>query len=360
MITRFAALLACALSYGVSPAAPTQPQPPATDLQVHEALARPALTARDAERAVLLGAAQAGTRTVVVGERGLVLLSDDGAATWRQSPTPVSVTLTAVRFADARHGYAIGHGGTVLATADGGATWARRLDGRRIADLEHAAAKASGDAGALGSAERLRADGPDKPLLDLLVFDAKRLLVVGAYGLALATEDGGHSWTSWRRRLGNPKEMHLYAVRRHGETLLIAGEQGLVLRSSDGGQNFARLTLPYRGSFFTAELPGDRSIVVAGLRGNAWRSVDDGMTWSPLASPVPASITGSAFDVDGTPLFVNQAGQVLVATPIGLQPRPGGPLPPLNALLPLPGGQLLTLSMQGLQRLSATTPKHEP
>src|SRR5438034_2846682 len=132
---------------------------------VGDALDRPAVIARDASHTVLLGAALAGTRLVAVGERGIVLTSDDSGRMWRQSPTPVSVTLTALRFADASYGFAVGHAGIVLITADGGLSWTKKLDGKQAAQLELEAAKRSGSAAALKSAERLVADGPDKPLL---------------------------------------------------------------------------------------------------------------------------------------------------------------------------------------------------
>jgi photosystem II stability/assembly factor-like uncharacterized protein len=318
---------------------------------VTDALDRAALGARQPERSVLLGAAQAGSRIVAVGERGLVVLSEDGGQRWRQASAPVSVTLTAVRFADREHGYAIGHGGTVLGTTDGGQTWTRRLDGRQLAQVLLAQAKAGGDAAALKSAQRLVDDGPDKPLLDLLVFDAKRILAVGAYGLALATEDGGATWTSWQGRLDNPKELHLYAVRQRGSRIVIAGEQGLILQSHDGGQSFRRVATPYGGSFFTAELTDDRTILVAGLRGNAWRSTDAGANWTQLASPGPVSITASAQGSDGQPLFVNQAGMILGLSDGMLKPLNAAGLPPLNFVLPLERARVLALSVQGALRV---------
>src|SRR5512134_1715805 len=94
-------LLACSAAFA-APQAPVGP-----------ALERPALASRHAQRSVLLGAAQAGARLVAVGERGIVLLSDDEGAHWEQVPVPVSVSLTAVRFADERLGWAVGHGGVV-------------------------------------------------------------------------------------------------------------------------------------------------------------------------------------------------------------------------------------------------------
>lgn len=318
---------------------------------IGDALDRASVTVRSPERAVLLSAAQAGARTVAVGERGIVALSDDGGRSWRQAGAPTSVSLTTVRFADALNGWAVGHGGVVLATEDGGKTWTRRLDGRRIAQIMLEAARAAGDAKAVQDAERLQADGPDKPLLDLLVIDARRLLAVGAYGLALASEDGGQTWASWMARLPNPKGLHLYAARLRGNTLVLAGEQGLAMLSGDGGRTFRRVETAYKGSFFTAELLGEQDLVLAGLRGTALRSVDGGATWSPLAAAMPVSITASALSPDGRLLAVNQAGFVMALKGDSLQPIHTAPLPPLNGLLLQPGGAVLALTVQGAMPL---------
>ncbi|AVR87125.1 WD40/YVTN/BNR-like repeat-containing protein [Thauera aromatica] len=314
---------------------------------VVDALDRPAVRTAQAAHAVLLGAAQAGDSLIAVGERGIIVRSDDQGASWQQISVPVSVTLTAVRFADARHGYAVGHGGTVLTTSDGGQAWERRLDGRQIARMALEAAQKADAARAVREAEQLVADGPDKPLLDVLVFDHQRAVVVGAYGLAFATDDGGRTWASWMDRLDNPRGFHLYAIRRHGERLLVVGEQGLVRFSEDGGRTFAPIQTPYGGSFFTAELPAEDVFVTAGLRGNVWRSMDAGASWMQLPVPMPASITGSALRADGSPVFVNQAGMVLGELDGALVPVNATPLPSLNGVLPKPDGTLLALGIHG-------------
>jgi photosystem II stability/assembly factor-like uncharacterized protein len=316
-----------------------------------DAIDRAAVSVRAPERAVLLGAAQAGARIVAVGERGMVVLSDDGARSWRQALTPTSVTLTTVRFIDAAHGWAVGHGGVVLASDDGGKTWARRLDGKQVAQLVLEGAQAAGDAKAIQDAQRLLADGPDKPLLDLLVIDAQRLLAVGAYGIALGSFDGGKTWSSWMTRLPNPKGLHIYTARMRGQTLLLAGEQGLVMQSQDGGQSFSRVETPYKGSFFTAELPGDQSVLLAGLRGTVLRSVDAGASWKTLSSPMPVSITGSVLTPDGRLLATNQAGFVMALQGDRLVPINAAPLPPLNGLLAQTNGAVLALTLQGAMPL---------
>lgn len=327
----------------------------ATAAPVAPALARPALAVRRAERSVLLAAVLAGRRLVAVGEHGLVLLSDDDGASWRQQTVPVSVTLTSVRFFDDRHGAAVGHGGTVLLSADGGERWTLALDGRRAADLALAAARTGQDAAALRNAERLVAEGADKPFLDVLMASPSEIVAVGAYGLAFASADGGRSWASWMDRLPNPKGLHGYALRRSGDTLAIAGEQGLVLRSDDAGRSFQRLETPYKGSFFTAELAGTQDIVLAGLRGNAWRSRDGGRRWTQLQVPMNASITSSLRAADGALLFGNQAGFVMRLAGDRLETVNTAALPPINGLVAGTRQRLTALTPMGALPLGVST-----
>src|SRR5438067_1524420 len=93
----------------------------------------------------------------------------------------------------------------------------------------------------------------DRPALPVRAPE-RAVLLVGAYGVALASVDEGQTWTSWIGRLPNLKGLHLYVVRQRGDTLLLAGARGLVLMSHDGGQAFRRVETPYKGSFFAAEL----------------------------------------------------------------------------------------------------------
>ena len=318
---------------------------------VSPALDRRALTVQAPSRAVLLGVARAGGRFVAVGERGIAVISDDGCRTWRQAQVPVSVSLTAVAFADDRRGYATGHGGTVLGTTDGGLTWTRLLDGRAIAVKMQEAAMRGGDAAQRQAADRMVADGPDKPLLDLVVSSPSEVFVVGAYGIALTTSDGGHTWSVRSSLLDNPKGLHLYAVRRRGQIIAIAGEQGLLLRSDDGGLSFRKLSLPYQGSFFTLELPSASDIITAGMRGNVWRSADAGSTWQQLPSPSAAAIVASGLRPDGSFVLASQAGQLISNKGASLEVMKLPPLPPLTGVLPLPGEALLALSVEGAHLL---------
>ncbi|ATE61244.1 WD40/YVTN/BNR-like repeat-containing protein [Thauera sinica] len=262
------------------------PPAPAADEAAAQAtpLDRPAQRSRLAAHGALLDVAEAEGRLVAVGERGHVLLSDDGGASWTQAATPVSVTLTAVHFADRQTGWAVGHGGVVLRTQDGGSHWTRQTDGRALAAALTEALRAAQAAGKAALADKLQRfidEGPDKPLLDVLFLDGKRGFAVGAYGLLLATDDGGERWRVACDLLDDEEDRHIYAIRQLGDTLLLAGEQGLLYRSTDGGASFARLASPAEGSWFGLVGTGDE-LLLLGLRGALWRSDDGGAHWHRL------------------------------------------------------------------------------
>ncbi|AOW15339.1 hypothetical protein LPB72_13720 [Hydrogenophaga crassostreae] len=314
---------------------------------VGNALQRPAVQVSHPERAVLMAAARAGQRIVAVGERGIIMLSDDGGAKWRQSKVPTSVSLTAVQFVDDRQGWAVGHGGVVLASADGGESWSMQMDGKQVAALMLKAAQASGDARAQAEAERLEADGPDKPFLDLNFVDAQHGMVMGAYGMALSTQDGGKTWMPIGDRLDNPGGMHLYSVKAQGSSIVIAGEQGLALLSVDAGASFRRLKVPYEGTFFRAAWLGERSLLLAGLRGQLWRSDDMGEVWTQVTSPAPVSFSASASAGQNSLWLANQAGGLFEFKAGQLSPVRQVALPPTAGLLALDKNRLLALTVRG-------------
>lgn len=313
------------------------------------ALDRPAMAVRSPERTVLLAASLAGPRVVVVGERGIVALSDDEGRTWRQAKTvPVSVTLTAVQFLDAKRGWAVGHGGVILHSQDGGETWTRQADGRSLA-------KASVADGASQAAHGIQPMVPDEPLFDVRFADAKRGYVVGAYNLAFETLDGGSTWTNIRHRIDNPKGSHLYSVAIRGDSIYIVGEQGVMFHSRDRGSSFMSMSAAYRGSWFSVVPVDERGLVAAGLRGNAAYSPDEGKTWHPIPGAPQATLVAGFRIGTGNLLLANQAGQLLT-TRAGAAfeaVRLPSPLPPPAGLLPLSDGALLVVGLTGAIRLRA-------
>lgn len=329
---------------------------------VESAMDEPALTMKAPTAAVILAVTRAGHRLVAVGEFGLILLSEDDGRSWRQVAVPVSVTLTAVQFASEQEGWAVGHFGIVLHTADGGATWQKRLDGERASALALAQAKermhhgGAGDAAsgkALDAAQQLVDDGPDKPFFDVNFLADGRGLVVGAYGLAFHTDDGGQSWVPWMDRTANDGNAHLYAIARNGDELFLCGEQGTILRSTDGGEHFARLAVPYDGTFFGVQTDALGHVLAYGLRGNVYRSDDHGEHWRKVELTSGATFNGGKPDGAGRFILVSQASEVLVydwqadrATRIA-----GGPQWPISNVELTDGGALVVAGLGGVARI---------
>lgn len=302
-----------------------------------------------------------GPRLVAVGERGVVLLSDDDGVSWRQAQVPVSVALTNVRFVSEKRGWAIGHGGVVLSSIDGGATWTKQLDGAVAAALELSAAEsdpaARTEAGQrrLAEARRLMEDGPDKPLFDVYFRDEDNGLVVGAYGLIFATADGGRTWTSLKGRLDNPRGKHLYSIGAEGGSLYLAGEQGAFFRSSDGGRSFIEVTTPYAGTWFGVLPVPPRGVVLYGLRGNAYRSMDQGHSWQKIDAGPPVSLTAGIRLADGSVVLVDESGRVLRSRDEARTFEPmdvPGPYP-FTGVAVAADGSLIVTGARGVQRIAS-------
>lgn len=361
------ALAACGLLLSTTPAA-------AGDAL----LERPALTSKRAAASLMLAIARAGNRLVAAGERGQVVYSDDCGAAWHQAAVPVSVTLTALQFVDSRLGWAVGHSGVVLATRDGGATWTRQMDGSQAAQLalqsaQKLAQKSQDAAGAstqaadpkniasqlaLRDAERLVAEGSDKPLFALHFWTPQRGMVVGAFGLALSTADGGQTWEWMGDRIPNPKGLHLYALQARDEAVFMVGEQGFIALAPRPDGVFEKVASPYAGSFFGV-LPtaprADAELVLFGLRGNAFRG--DGKAWSALDTGGTASlVSGLALGHHDLLLF-NADSQVLrwQAGATAARKVATSPVATVHAAVPACTGRVALAGARGVAVVAASS-----
>jgi photosystem II stability/assembly factor-like uncharacterized protein len=303
----------------------------------------PALTAVAAESGVLLDIAQAGDKLVAVGERGLIIYSDDGRS-WQQAKVPLSETLTAVSFVSAEQGWAVGHGGTILHSSDGGKSWQLQFDGdqanhqwlaytkaRRgeldvqIQNLEQTSSGEDSDllsnlrieqedAGfAVEDAELAVTTGPADPFLDIWFGDASKGIAVGAYGMIYRTDNGGKDWKLAAAGIKNSYRYHYYSLTADAAgRLFISGEAGLMYRSLDGGKQWQLLGPFYDGSLFGV-LSHDDAILSYGLRGNVFRSSDGGDSWQTLNEDIPFSLYGGSTLSNGNIVLVGSAGGIAIS-----------------------------------------------
>ena len=280
-----------------------------------EAQTRDAEHARLAAHSLLIGLAAAGERLVAVGDRGVVVLSDDKGRSWVQAElVPTQALLTGVCFFDAQHGLAVGHDEVILETADAGRSWQRT----------HYAPEAQ------------------QPLLDVWCGASGHAIAIGAYSTYLTSDDAGATWTARKftpaphpgesgARGAQPTKpaavsasapqeesagggYHLNRIVAATPTrLYIAAEAGHLYRSDDAGASWLTLTSPYRGSFFgVLPLEGD-AVLAFGLRGNLYRSDDAGASWQRIDTGTVQLLDGAArFDTGGVAV-VGLSGVLLVS-----------------------------------------------
>ena len=298
------------------------------------ASAEEAVKAPLAIESLLLDGAVAGSRLVVVGERGHILISTDDGASWTQADVPTRVLLTAVHMHDERTGWAVGHDAVILRTVDGGETWT----------MVH------------------QAPEEELPLLDVWFRDERAGFAVGAYGYFLATEDGGETWA---RRVVSEDDFHLNALvpvaeRSPGSPqpasrrLYIAAEAGVAYRSDDAGKTWSELPSPYAGSWFGGLALDEEQVVLTGLRGHLFRSENAGETWTQVPSGTTATLTGAVRLPSRSIVITGLEGSVLTSEDGGrsvsarrLPSREG-----ISAGLPLADGAVLLIGEFGVRRLA--------
>jgi len=309
--------------------APVQAQSPT------EPGVRYAIESQKAVSSLLLDIAHAGNRLIAVGDRGHILYSDDAGTTWTQAKVPTRQLLTAVTFADDKHGWAVGHDALILATSDGGQTWTRQYEDRE----------------------------GEVPLLDVWFENAQHGLATGAYGVLLETTDGGQTWEDVADRLDNEDGTHLNAIAEiPGSGVFIVGEMGGMFRSADMGETWERVESPYQGSFFGVVGGGEPGVVVAfGLRGNMFRSTDFGESWQSIelldeGQPIESGLADGNLLSDGRIVVVGHGGTVLSSDDKGqtftLFSRPDRRS--LSGVVAIPDGNLVLVGQSGVRVATPT------
>ncbi len=251
--------------------------------QEEEILPEPALEARLAARSLALGGVAVGGKLVGVGERGHILISNDGGSTWAQADVPTRSALTSVFFHDDLLGWAVGHDSVILRTTDGGTTW----------EVVHWAPE------------------DEAPFFDVWFADADNGIAIGAYGSYYETTDGGLTWDS---RWISEDDWHLHKIASAGDgQLYIAAEAGSVYRSDDGGENWTTLPSLYEGSYFGVLALDDDIVLIYGLRGHLFRSEDAGENWEEIDTGTVALLTDGFQMADDTIVVTGLGGTVLTS-----------------------------------------------
>jgi len=231
-----------------------------------------------------------GGGSIMVGDRGKIFLSEDGARGWKAIDSGTKRALVTVCFPDDRHGWAAGQGGVIVHSPDGGRTW------------------------------KTQSSGVDVYLLGIDFFDPRHGLAVGADSTVVMTTDGGRTWksTSLSSSLDLIEEVNLFAVAMTDvQKACIAGDGGRIFTTEDGGQGWVASKSPLydeemmEGRILYSMAYDGGTLYAVGIDGVFVTSKDQGNTWVERETGFPGPELYCIDIVDGVGLAGGSGGHVI-------------------------------------------------
>ncbi len=233
---------------------------------------------------------------LVVGQGGLILVTNDGGKTWEKMEVDMSppaarqragapgtgggpppgfgrggpADLYNIYFIDEKTGFITGGRGTILKTEDGGKTWARKM----------ARSESS------GQAANPRARGIRANLMGIQMLNAEVGFIAGSENTILKTTDGGETWvgSSERARVGETRN-NLENIRFVSPTTgWIIGSFGTLLQTNDGGETWEKQDPGFDNNLFGIHFLDANIGWICGQEGLILHTIDGGKTWNQQAT----------------------------------------------------------------------------
>jgi photosystem II stability/assembly factor-like uncharacterized protein len=262
-----------------------------------------------------------------VGEKGMIVHTEDGGKTWQEQASGTKNVLNSVSFVDTQHGWSVGDYGTLLHTEDGGIQWKEMQDDHawrrwlsvvfvdaqqgwaacergiaytkdggitwldqtygegRLSSITFANTQcgwAVGDEGAIlhtvdgGQTWKKQASGTDRWLFSVAFVNAQRGWAVGATGTILHTKDGGQVW----HYQTNPAFRFLCSVAFvNAQGGWVVGEDGTILHTEDGGRTWKEQVSGTKENLNSIAFVGLERGWAVGRYGTILHTEDGGETW---------------------------------------------------------------------------------
>ncbi len=184
------------------------------------------------------------------GHGGIIVHTADGGNTWQiqRASSAENQPLLDIQFLSPEVGYACGAYDTFLSTADGGKTWTLSAPGsdniyNSLAFLDEENGYLVGEFGTVlrttdggKSWEQLDLGGFQGSLFGITLLSPQSILVYGIAGKVLRSEDGGRQWQD----VSADQAKSLFRGAVNGEKVVLVGASGTRLVSEDGGKTFTK------------------------------------------------------------------------------------------------------------------------
>lgn len=257
----------------------------------------------------------------VTGYYGSLLRTGDGGSSWGVSSIGRPDLIRRVDFVDAKTGWAVGHRGEIFHTIDGGDTWT----------VQHSE--------------------PGTYLRDVSFVDSQNGWVVGHNQTILHTDNAGASWVRQEFTFEGMDPPRISGVAAYSPQEAIAvGEFGLIVATNDGGVTWTRVTSPTKGTYTAVAVAATYAIAVGidGIAVNVPRGATDA---TPITTNTRLHILDIAMDGSGNGFAVGLGSAYRVGdgalTPVKLA-MAGGELAWFGGVGLLPDGGAVAVGSRGL------------
>jgi photosystem II stability/assembly factor-like uncharacterized protein len=273
-------------------------------------------------------------RTVVVGDKGVVMTSTNRGSTWTRiqlTKDRIYNDLYSLAFTpDGSRGWAVGDGGSIFRTDDRGSTWKQQTSGQSAALLkiavvdaqracavgEHGLVLCTDDAGAHWNTQKFE----DLVFFDVVFTDSNHGWAVGEFSTTIRTVDGGKTWSvqTGAKRIVT-LDPYFAIVFKNTSDGLVLGLNGIDMQTRDGGNTWQAGSLPdqHRSFYAAVAAPANGADVfyVGGEDGITARVIDnkvvrtDTVTSNSITSIAFSSNFGIAVGLSGTVMRSEDGGQ---------------------------------------------------
>ncbi|WP_460473558.1 Ig-like domain repeat protein, partial [Emticicia fontis] len=195
----------------------------------------------------------------MAANRGNILHTTDGGATWRNQTTDITRDLFGIHFVSSTQGWAVGASGTILTTNNGGTTWTAQTS------------------------------GSTRDLYGVYFTSSTQGWAVGGFGTILTTSNGGATWTAQTSGITNGLRKITFVSGTKGWAV---GNNGKIVTTSDGGSTWSAqtsgITQQLNGVSFTSATNG----CVVGNEGKILTTTNGGSTWTSQNSGSGVNLSG--------------------------------------------------------------------
>lgn len=187
-------------------------------------------------------------RALVVGNGGVVIVTEDGGKTWKEKKAPLSAVANKFLRVKAYPGgkaWIVGEMGAVLFSSDYGEMWVRKVEEKDVGlnDICFSNSRIGWIVGEKGKILHT-ADGgdtwkeinspTDKSLMSVAFRDDNNGVCVGLEGAVLVTSNAGKTWNP----VDSATKNHLFGVTWNGHGWLAVGGKGILLAGDESGRKW--------------------------------------------------------------------------------------------------------------------------